>query len=138
FALKLPELVAGLIGTNARSSAPSETDFVLYCFDCTRLAEGVGKHVNLTDAIVVSRSFLATSLRNLSRHARAAKASRTITVQCRMSEDPNLSTDEFSTEQHGRTVTRYKSRNSSVSVYQENEFFTVTNDFTFDLFVRVN
>ncbi|KAH7708556.1 hypothetical protein AAVH_24198, partial [Aphelenchoides avenae] len=131
-ALKLPELVAGLVynvRANAHSSGPSETDFLRYCFDFSRLADGVGKFVNLTGAVNVSRSFLATCL------SRVANADRPMTLQFRMTEDPNLSTDEFSTEQmeqHGRTVTRYKSRKSSVFVYREQGFVTVTNDPSFD------
>ncbi|KAH7704387.1 hypothetical protein AAVH_28427 [Aphelenchoides avenae] len=135
-ARKLPELVVAELCSIRRAdgaiSEPKEYDFLRYCFDLSRLAEGVGRFVQLPHAFSVSRSFLVTSLRRL------AKADRTTTVQFRMAEEPNLSGDKFSTErmeQYERAVIRYKSRNSSISVYDLNGFFTLTNDPSFDPFV---
>lgn len=62
-------------------------------------------------------------------------------MQFKMWEEPDLSTDEFATdqmEQRERTVTRYKSRNSNISVYREHDFFIVTNNPSFDPFIRAN
>ncbi|KAH7704389.1 hypothetical protein AAVH_28429, partial [Aphelenchoides avenae] len=133
-ARKLPELViagplASIRRTDGSTSEPKEYDFLQYCFDCSRLAEGVGRFVTLPN--VVSRSFLVTSVR------RVAKADRTITVQFGMAEEPDLSPDKFSVhhmEQFGRSITHFKAKNSSVSVYKLHGFFTVTNDSSFDPF----
>ncbi|KAH7697695.1 hypothetical protein AAVH_35221, partial [Aphelenchoides avenae] len=64
-ALELPEF-AGTIYTfraKARYPVPSEFDFLRYCFDCTRLADDVGKFVKVPFQIDASRSFPVTSLR---------------------------------------------------------------------------
>ncbi|KAH7707634.1 hypothetical protein AAVH_25127 [Aphelenchoides avenae] len=133
-ARKLPELVvagplASIRRTDGSTSEAKEYDFLQYCFGCSRLAEGVGRFVKMPLTFAVSRSFLVTALR------RTAKADRTITVQFRMAGDPNLSADKFSRhqmQQYERTVTHYQSRNSGISVYELNGFFTVTNDPSFD------
>lgn len=67
-ARKLPDLLVD--GPNCvfkkadgSSSQAKECDFLEYCFDCSRLAERVGKFVRLPSCgFVVSRNFLATSL----------------------------------------------------------------------------
>ncbi|KAH7702248.1 hypothetical protein AAVH_30601 [Aphelenchoides avenae] len=134
-ALKLPELVAHMIRkptwNDELPSGPSEFDFLRYSFECSRLDEGVGKFVKLPFEVAASRSFLVTALRLI------AKADRTITVQFEMKGEPNLSVHEFSIRQFKHGKTHYKSRNSTISVYQEYMFFTVTNDPSFCPFVIV-
>lgn len=63
-ALKLPQLDARAIcgfQSEDGSSYPTELDFIRYCFDYSRLPEGVGKFVR--HDLRVSRSFLVTALR---------------------------------------------------------------------------
>ncbi|KAH7695546.1 hypothetical protein AAVH_37393, partial [Aphelenchoides avenae] len=134
--LKLPELdarqICGYTREDGSNAYPTELDFLRYCFDCTELPEGVGKFVRHN--LSVSRSFLVASLR------RVANANRTITVQFFTMEESNLSTAKFFIQRmeqpNGRSATHYKSRKTGVSAYQRGDFFTVTNDPTFDPFAE--